>query len=127
MGHSEGAIVAATFVVEHLRRVSEGTVPDMLKCAVFMSGGAPLTADGKGIYLADNYGTLITMPTCHILGYNDTMIDTAIALYHLCDEESATIVDHGKGHMIPHDAKSSRYMINGIRELIARAETTPMV
>ena len=83
-----------------------------------MSGSAPFTADGKNVLLADEHGQVITIPTCHIIGWNDSVVDVAVALYHLCNEDSATVVDHGKGHMVPHDETSSRIMIKGIRDLI---------
>ena len=33
-----------------------------LKCAVFMSGSAPFTADGKNVLLADEHGQVINRP-----------------------------------------------------------------
>ena len=122
IGNSEGATAAATFVVDYLRRCARKEVDDSLKCAVFMSGGPPVLSDGSGLFLADEYGQMINMPTCHIIGYNDSMIDGAIALYHLCDEASATIVDHGRGHLVPRDPFSSKLIIQGIRGLIARVK-----
>lgn len=119
MGNSEGATVAASFLIDYLQKVANHEREPQLKCGVFMSGGAPYTADGRGVYLADVHGQMITIPTCHIIGYNDSLIDSAITLYHLCEEDSATIVDHGKGHMVPHDEKSSKLMIKGIRDIIA--------
>lgn len=116
LGNSEGATLAATFLVDCLRKSQ-----NPFKCAIFMSGNAPYFPDGTGLFLADDYGQLITIPTCHIIGYNDSLIDAAVALYHLCDQDAATIVDHGKGHMVPRDPKSSKVMIKGIRDTIARA------
>ncbi len=118
LGNSEGATIAATFLIDYLGKVANNEREPYLRCAVFMSGGAPYTADGRGVYLADEHGQMITVPTCHIIGYNDSVIDSAVALYHLCDEDSATIVDHGKGHMVPHDERSSTLMVKGIRDLI---------
>ena len=121
MGNSEGAGVAATFVVDYLRKCAKKEIRDTLKCAVFMSGCPPSFSDRSGFFLADEYGQIITMPTCHIIGYNDSLIDGAVALYHLCDQASATIVDHGRGHLVPRDPFSSKLMIKGIRDLIVRA------
>ena len=122
IGNSEGATVAATFIVDYLRRCARKEVDDSLKCAVFMSGSPPVSSDGSGLLLADEYGQMITMPTCHIIGYNDSIIEGAIALYHLCDEASATMVDHGRGHLVPRDPFSSKLIIQGIRDLIARVK-----
>ncbi|CAD6580421.1 MAG: hypothetical protein ASARMPRED_000213 [Alectoria sarmentosa] len=121
IGNSEGACVAATFVVDYLSKCARKEIQHSLKCAVFMSGGPPAFSDGSGFFLADEYGQAITMPTCHIIAYNDALIDGAVALYHLCDQASATIVDHSRGHMVPRDPKSSKLMVKGIRDLIVRA------
>ena len=118
LGNSEGATVAATFLVDYLQKVAKNEREPELRCAVFISGGAPFTADGKDVLLADEKGQLITIPTCHIIGWNDSVIDGSVALYHLCDEDSAFIVDHGKGHMVPHDEDSCKIMVKGIRDLI---------
>lgn len=121
IGNSEGASVAAAFIVDYLRKCARNEIQKSLKCAVFMSGGPAPFSDGSGFFFADEHGQVITMPTCHIIAYNDSMIDGAVALYHLCDQASATIVDHGRGHLVPRDPKSSSIMINGIRDLIVRA------
>lgn len=121
IGYSEGACVAAAFVIDYLRKCAKKEIQVSLKCAVFISGGPPTLLDGSGFILADEYGQTITMPTCHIIGYNDSLIDGAVALYHLCDGASATIVDHGRGHSVPRDPSSSKLILQGIRDLIERA------
>ena len=119
LGHSEGAAIAATFVIDCLNKEEKMVKP---KCAVFMSGTFPYAMNGRGRISADECGQLITIPTCHILGYNDALVDLAVGLFHLCDEEVATMVDHGRGHTIPKDPKSWRTIISAIRSLMARAE-----
>ena len=126
LGNSEGAIVAATFVADYLKRCAETQTQPELKCAVFMGGGPPYTSDGAGLLLADQCGQIINIPTCHILAFNDPLIHGCLALYHLCDEKDATLVEHGRGHMVPRDARLSKIMIKGIRDLIKRAETPQM-
>ena len=123
LGNSEGATVGATFLIDYLQKVAKNEHKPDLRCAVFISGGPPYTADGKDVILAGEDGPIITIPTCHIIGWNDTVIDGSVALYHLCDEDLATIVDHGKGHMVPHDEKSSGIMAKGMRDLIACCST----
>ena len=119
LGNSEGATVGATFLIDYLQKVAKNEHKADLRCAVFISGGPPYTANGEDVILADESGPMITIPTCHIIGWNDTVIDSSVALYHLCDEDLATIVDHGKGHMVPHDEKSFEIMAKGMRDLIA--------
>ncbi len=119
IGNSEGACVAATFLVNEAQR-NKGNKGLSIRCAVFMSGGPPLKPNGEGVYLADECGQMIEIPTLHVIGYNDPMRDAALVLYHLCDQQSAGIVDHGKGHLVPRDPRSCEFMIKGIRDLIAR-------
>ena len=122
LGHSEGAAVAATFIIDCLNNATAGKNVVKPKYAVFISGSLPYAINGQGRLSADECGQLITIPTCHILGYNDVLVDQAVGLFHLCKEELATMVDHGRGHAIPKDAKSWRLIISCIRELMARAE-----
>ncbi len=89
LGHSEGAVIAATFVVDILKKSAEGDDIVPPKCAVFMNGMVPHTADGNG-------------------------------LYHLCDEDLAIMVDHGRGHGVPRDAKSCELMSRAIRDTMDR-------
>jgi hypothetical protein len=56
--------------------------------------------------LADECENIIDVPTCHIVGCNDPYIHGAMALFSMCDEDTATLFDHGKGHTIPRDAKT---------------------
>ena len=122
LGHSEGAAVAATFVIDCLDKATAGNNVVKPKYAVFISGSLPYAMNGKGRLPADECGQLITIPTCHILGYHDVLVDQGVGLFHLCKEELATMVDHGRGYAIPKDAKSWKVIISGIRDLIACAE-----
>jgi len=127
IGDSEGAVIAATFIIDHFRRSAETNSQPQLRCAVFISGGPPYHPDGAGMFLADQCGQIITIPTCHIIGYNDCLIAGVLALYHLCDEGSASLVDHGRGHRLPRDSRLYQFMIKGIRDLITRTERGPVV
>lgn len=118
LGHSEGAKIAATFVVDSVKRARDGDDIVPPRCAVFMNGMVPSTTDGTRWLLADQDGLLMPIPTCHILAYNDVMVAESVALYHLCDEELANIVDHGRGHTIPRDPQSCGRMTDGIRKML---------
>ncbi len=122
IGYSEGGTVAATFIVDHFRQCAIMKIQPQLRCAVFISGGPPYNSDGTELYLADECGQIITIPTCHIMGSNDRQISGVLALYHLCNEKLATLVDHGRAHRLPNDPRLYQLMIKGIRNLIARTE-----
>ena len=127
LGHSEGAIIAATFVADSLKKRAEGKKVIAPKCAVFMNGAVPHKADGKGWLLADECGQVISIPTCHIMAYNDALGDQAVALYHLCDDDVATMVDHGRGHAVPRDGKSCKLICRAIREMMERTKDVAKV
>lgn len=56
--------------------------------------------------LADECEDFIDIPTCHIVGCKDPYIHGAMALYDMCDPDSAELFDHGKGHTLPRDERT---------------------
>ena len=67
--------------------------------------------------LADEAQDMIDVPTCHIFGSKDPYIHGAITLFGMCDEDKATLFDHGKGHTVPRDGRT-------IQELASALEKT---
>ena len=115
--------MAGTFTIDHLRRCARNKVQrPLLRCAGFISGGPPTFGKGSGFFPADEVGQMITVPTCHIMAYNDALIDGVLGLYHLCDQASATMVDHGREHLVARDPRSSKMIIKGVRDLIGRVK-----
>lgn len=51
---------------------------------------------------------MIEVPTCHIIGANDPYVDGTMALYGVCDPDTAIMFDHGKGHTIPRDVATMK-------------------
>ena len=117
LGHSEGAQMAANFTIDHFNRCKASGAQPYLQSAIFINGVVPYAPDGADLLLADSYGQVIEIPTCHILAWNDALVFESVALYNLCREESATIVDHGRGHSIPQDQRSCKLMAKGIGDL----------
>ncbi|KAI9053389.1 hypothetical protein LZ554_002348 [Drepanopeziza brunnea f. sp. 'monogermtubi'] len=119
MGYSEGATVASTLLLHEQRRFElEGRLP-VLKCAIFFGGWPPLTPDFDGIVLADQTDLTINIPTCHIIGSLDPYLAGSIALYNVCDMDTARLFDHAKGHTLPRHKDTIRELSNVIREMIA--------
>lgn len=56
--------------------------------------------------LSDECDEVIDVPTFHIIGCNDPYIHGALSLFDMCDQSSATLFDHGKGHTVPRDART---------------------
>ena len=124
LGYSEGATVAATFVMDFLGRHATEGLEMPLKCAIFISGSAPFASDGGALVLADTSGQAITIPTCHVLAYNDTMLFESLALFDVCQQDVASVVDHGRGHLFPTESAAQKLVTNAIRDLIARTRTS---
>lgn len=66
--------------------------------------------------LADEGEAVIDVPSCHVVGCNDPYIHGAMALYGMCDEDSAFLFDHGKGHTVPRDRRTLQELASVINE-----------
>lgn len=100
LGFSLGAAVAATLLIDNIRRSRDSGVPSMFKMAIFMCGSPPFDLEHSGLLLADTAGQVLQLPTVHVIGSADPLIDFALALYNLCDQDVAEIFDHGRGHQL---------------------------
>jgi ferric iron reductase protein FhuF len=69
IGYSEGASIAATFILDEQRRFEETGRERRTKCAIFITGWPPIDPN-KGIILADQDDDLIDVPTLHVVGAN---------------------------------------------------------
>ncbi|KAL8691097.1 MAG: hypothetical protein Q9218_003607 [Villophora microphyllina] len=117
LGFSEGAAAIAGWLFRHL---AEGTrLP--VKFAVFMSGTPPAHYQKKDVLLADETCERIKIPTTHILGSKDPAYRGSLALYNLCDEESAGIYDHGKTHTVPWDLHITQTIAKELGVVISRS------
>lgn len=66
IGYSEGAAVAATYLLhEQLMSQHQGTRP-MFKYAIFFGGWPPIDPLTHAMILSDESEILIPIPTCHI-------------------------------------------------------------
>lgn len=95
-----------------------------MKRAIFFAGWPPLSlTDGKArVLLADECEDVIDVPSLHIVGCSDPYILGAMALFNMCDEDSAELFDHGKGHTVPRDARTIKELVDAIARLTGRAE-----
>ncbi|MCJ1378006.1 hypothetical protein MMC17_001102 [Xylographa soralifera] len=123
--YSEGTVVAATFILEEQRRFEEEEIPRNIKAAVFFAGWPPIKLHGKDmLVLADTCEELIDIPTCHVVGAGDPYLKGAVALYNVCDENTAILFDHGKGHTLPRNAKTLKELAAVIRQMVPEDDET---
>lgn len=69
IGYSEGASIAATFILDEQRRQIETGRERRIKCAMFVTGWPPIDPH-KGVILADQDDDLVDVPTLHVVGAN---------------------------------------------------------
>ncbi|EEH41413.2 hypothetical protein PAAG_02976 [Paracoccidioides lutzii Pb01] len=122
VGYSEGALIGASLILEEQRRYEELGRPVGIKCAVFLSGWPPFDPKTGKLLLSDGGSELIKIHTCHVLGANDPFIDGCMALYNICDPDTANIFDHGHGHTVPQGDKIQGELAEVIREMVAEAQ-----
>ncbi|KAH8881785.1 duf341 domain-containing protein [Thozetella sp. PMI_491] len=125
LGYSEGATTAASLILEERVRSEKQGRPRRIKRAIFFAGWPPLSLDdGEArVLLADECEDVIDVPTLHIVGCSDPYILGALALYNMCDEDSAELFDHGKGHTVPRDARTIKELVDGIKRLTDKKES----
>lgn len=117
--YSEGTVVASTLILQEQRRFEEEGIPRRIKAAVFFAGWPPLQLQSNQMVLSDTSEALIDIPTCHVVGAGDPYLMGAIALYNVCDEDTAILFDHGKGHTLPRDAKTLKELGDTIRKMVS--------
>ena len=117
LGFSEGASVAASLLLHHAAQ----NLKSQFKFAVFLCGTPPQHCPDRGFILADECPLRIRIPTAHIVGSRDPGYKASLALHNLCDRQSAEIYDHGRGHAIPWDPRTTRGIAKEIRQAIERS------
>ncbi|BCR93414.1 uncharacterized protein AKAW2_10460A [Aspergillus luchuensis] len=126
---SLGAALAATYLIREAMRHPGKPLP--VKCAIFLSGGAPLDPEAleRGEVRLLNAAVagnqlLRGLPTAHIWGRNDDLWgDRSETLYALCDPGERTMVLHDEGHAIP-GARAKEVLlqtVKAIRRTVGRA------
>ncbi|KAL8981229.1 MAG: hypothetical protein Q9205_003921 [Flavoplaca limonia] len=121
LGFSHGACVAATLLEDNLRRSRDQGVPSMFKMGIFIGGVPPYNIADGGLFLSDVHGEIFDVPTLHIIGSSDPLIDFALALYNLCDQDKARLFDHGRGHQLIWEKTIVQDLCNVIREMMVEA------
>ncbi|KAK6814327.1 hypothetical protein RU639_009940 [Aspergillus parasiticus] len=119
---SLGGALASTYLIREARRHPEKPLP--FKCAIFLSGGAPLDPvaleRGEVSLLDDTVAgnqVLRGLPTVHIWGSNDKLWgDRSERLYALCDPHERTMVLHEDGHAVP-GVRAKEALLRSVRAI----------
>ncbi|KAI7788189.1 duf341 family [Diaporthe eres] len=118
IGYSEGATVAATMLLHEQRLFRKVGIEPMFKYAIFFAGWPPVDPITHHLVLSDEKEDRIDIPTLHIVGSLDPYIDGSMALYNVCDADTAYLFDHAKGHTLPRDRETNREIGDIVREAI---------
>lgn len=52
------------------------------------------------------------------VGSLDPYIDGSMALYNVCDPDTAILFDHAKGHTLPRDSETIKELVEVIRDTV---------
>ncbi|CAG8336061.1 unnamed protein product [Penicillium salamii] len=120
IGYSEGATMAASLIMDEERKAQETGRPRRIKCAVFITGWPPLSPE-ENVVLADESDYILDVPTLHVVGANDPYRYGALALFNVCDPDTAAMFDTGRGHTIPRSGQVILELGNAVRDLVDKA------
>ncbi|KAB5545804.1 serine hydrolase FSH [Coniochaeta sp. 2T2.1] len=129
LGYSEGAMFAASILYEEHEKWVKHKVPRRLKFGIFFSGTPPLAIEPDGSLvpkLADDCNSVIDVPTFHIFGSNDPLMYSAVALYNVCNQETAMLWDHGLGHLVPRDTVTVTELGDILHDVIFKADKSAL-
>ncbi|CAK7225212.1 hypothetical protein SCUCBS95973_005785 [Sporothrix curviconia] len=118
IGYSEGATVAATLLLHEQRRFQKEGIAPMFKYAIFFAGWPPVDPTTHAMILSDETDEVIEIPTCHIIGSLDPYLHGSMALYNVCDADTAYLFDHAKGHTLPRDKETVKELGDVVRKAI---------
>ncbi|KAJ5312286.1 hypothetical protein N7508_003116 [Penicillium antarcticum] len=120
IGYSEGATMAASLIMDEERKAQETGRFRQIKCGVFITGWPPLSPE-EDVVLADESDLILDVPTLHVVGADDPYRYGALALFNVCNPDSAAMFDTGRGHTIPRSGRVITELGNAVRDLIDRA------
>jgi predicted esterase len=123
IGYSEGAMIAGSLIWEEARRYKISGRTPRIKCALFMCGWPPIDpVSGRHLLLDDiDDDQIFTIPTFHVVGAADPFLDGSMALYNMCDPDSADLFDHGGGHTVPRAKQTVNDLAGMVRDMVVSA------
>jgi predicted esterase len=69
LGYSEGAAIAASYIIDEQRRLKETGRTRRIKRAIFFTGWPPFS-DEPALILSDESDAIVDVPTLHVVGAN---------------------------------------------------------
>ena len=101
LGFSQGAILAATFMVKEAR---ENRITTAFRCAIFFSCPAVVDPLRCKVLDAETDGEILCVSTAHIFGSKDPAPDACFNVSQVCDRRKSEVYEHDCGHEIPRES-----------------------
>lgn len=117
IGYSEGAMAAATMVMEEEYRQRTDSRPRQIKCAIFFAGWPPV-AETDYLDTEAEVEAAVDVPTFHVIGSGDPFVEASMTLYRVCAEDTAELFDHGQGHMMPREMKTLKELSDALDQFV---------
>ncbi|CAI4214154.1 unnamed protein product [Parascedosporium putredinis] len=132
IGFSQGAALAATYLIRTAQRHPASALP--FRLAIFFSGGRPLDprslAEGRLLFLDPAQAaadSVVALPAANIWGRNDTLWPgTSEVLYALCDPAGRSSFIHEEGHDIP-GARAKDAIIGSVKAIRRAIDSATLV
>ncbi|KAL9089977.1 MAG: hypothetical protein Q9165_005506 [Trypethelium subeluteriae] len=130
MGFSQGAKMAATYIVHKIRQdPQQQRMQPTFKCAVFFSGSPPLDLvalqQGSARTMDSEIdGEVIHIPTVHFWGATESDDPTCgPTLNYLCNAKMRHTIIHAGGHEVPGPKDKTSFVagVEAIRQAIGQA------
>jgi predicted esterase len=121
IGFSQGATIACWFVLHHaLKKPLDPPFALFKFCLLFGAAGMPellgVTLDSDKLKEAK-----IGIPSLHVCGQADEILDDSLALMKRCEDGTAELLLHKFGHTVPKDAQTVDRIMKGIDRVYHRA------
>ena len=121
LGFSQGASLAASFIAQQSLDLTRDARCDF-KCAIFICGIKGVHTAGSGRILGvEEDGEIIQIPTVHIFGSGDSLVQESLDLSLICDHRTRVLFDHKGGHEVPRGAALVSEMAACISKALEKA------
>lgn len=120
LGFSQGASLAVSYLAK--QALAPLSHPErQMKCAIFICATNGVHVAGSRALNAEDDGEVIQIPTVHIVGSNDSVVEESLGVSRICDRRSRVVWDHKGGHEVPRRTSIVAEMASCIRETLDKA------
>ncbi|KAE8380495.1 serine hydrolase FSH [Aspergillus bertholletiae] len=124
IGFSQGGAIVSALLAHYSNQHPLEPQTNLFKFAVFICSSRPFTYDGGAMFDAGVHGQVIRIPTAHIVGRKDMWYKESLGLHALCDRSWAKLYDHGQGHFLPVNQKTTVAVADILKNTASRAFLT---